>query len=151
EATARSNTRSDEDVLRESWTCRARPSDHIDSCTRRPMKTPDSPEVVVDPIAAAERPRRNFLTEAGALLVGGLAGLVPAAGGESSFIKPVPSAVKARQRPSGSDDDGYYQVASLDALSKSPQAFKIIADRKDAWNTFPNEAIGAVFLQRGEG
>jgi Rieske Fe-S protein len=42
-------------------------------------------------------------------------------------------------------------VATIDSLTTTPQVFKIIADRKDAWNTFPKDAIGAVYLTRMEG
>jgi menaquinol-cytochrome c reductase iron-sulfur subunit len=96
----------------------------------------------------SEPPRRSFLTRALALLLGGVAGLVPLAAGLASFLNPLRKSVQAKQRPTGSDADGYYKAAPLEAISEIPQAFKIIADRKDAWNVFPKEAIGAVYLQR---
>lgn len=113
---------------------------------------PGNPNPASEPPHASSAPRRNFLTEVLAWCVGSIVALVPAVVGVLSFLNPLRSSVKARQRPSGSDADGFYQVTSVDALPTTPQAFKIIADRKDAWNTFPNEAIGAVFLQRaGDG
>ncbi len=99
-------------------------------------------------IAGLPDPRRGFIKQCLAIMVGGLVGLVPIAVGVATFLNPLRKSVKAKQRPSGSDADGYYKVASLDALSNVPQAFKIVADGKDAWNTYPREAIGAVFLQQ---
>jgi menaquinol-cytochrome c reductase iron-sulfur subunit len=42
------------------------------------------------------------------------------------------------------------RVASLDSLAVGgpPQRFPVIADRRDAWNCFPSDVIGAVFLRR---
>jgi menaquinol-cytochrome c reductase iron-sulfur subunit len=44
----------------------------------------------------------------------------------------------------------FRRVASLDMLPEdgTPQKVSIVADRTDAWNRFPNEPIGAVFLRR---
>jgi Rieske Fe-S protein len=45
---------------------------------------------------------------------------------------------------------GFIRVTSLEAVPEdgSPQKFPVIADRTDAWNFFPNEPIGAVYLRR---
>jgi menaquinol-cytochrome c reductase iron-sulfur subunit len=83
-----------------------------------------------------------------AIVIGGLVGIVPAAVGLATFLNPLRKTVKEKQRPTGSDAEGFYRVATLDSLSEIPQSYKIIADRKDAWNTFPKDAIGAVFLSR---
>jgi Rieske Fe-S protein len=96
----------------------------------------------------AGEPRRGFVAKLAAIVIGGLVGIVPAAVGLATFLNPLRSKVKERQRPSGSDAEGYYRVTTFDSLSEAPQAFKIIADRKDAWNTYPQDAIGAVYLQR---
>lgn len=93
-------------------------------------------------------PRRGFVTQLTAIVVGGLVGIFPAAVGLATFLNPLRKSAKQQQAPSGSDTEGYYKVTTLDSLSGVPQAFKIIADRKDAWNTFPKDAIGAVFLSR---
>ena len=95
-------------------------------------------------------PRRGFVTQLTAIVIGVLVGVVPAIVGLATFLNPLRKSVKAKQRPSGSDLDGYYRVTTFDSLSDIPQAYKIIADRKDAWNTFPKDAIGAVFLSRVE-
>ncbi|MBI3861640.1 MAG: Rieske 2Fe-2S domain-containing protein [Planctomycetia bacterium] len=99
---------------------------------------------------APPQPRRGFFTQAAAVVVGAVAGLVPLAVGLATFINPLRRSVRSKQRPSGSDAQGFYKVTTLDALSAIPQAFKIIADRKDAWNTFPKDAIGTVYLSRLE-
>ena len=106
---------------------------------------PPAPDYLTPP-----EPRRNFFAQLAAVLVGGLAGLVPMAAGLATFLNPLRKSVKAKLQPSGSTN-GFYKVASLDSLSETPQAFKIIADRKDAWNTFPKDAIGTVYLTRTSG
>jgi menaquinol-cytochrome c reductase iron-sulfur subunit len=93
-------------------------------------------------------PRRGFFKQFLAVVIGGVVGLVPAAVGLVTFFNPLRKSVKEKQSPGGSDVDGFYKVAPLDSLSDAPQVYKIIADRKDAWNTFRNEAIGPVYLQR---
>ena len=93
-------------------------------------------------------PRRGFVTQLTAIVIGGLVGVVPAAVGLATFLNPLRKSVKEKQRPTGSDFEGYYQVTTFESLSEIPQSYKIIADRKDAWNTFPKDAIGAVFLSR---
>lgn len=102
---------------------------------------PPAPDYLTPPA-----PRRNFLAQFAAAVIGGAAGLVPVAVGLATFLNPLRKSVKAKLKPEGSDGEGYYKVATLDSLSATPQAFKIIADRKDAWNTFPKDAIGSVFL-----
>jgi Rieske Fe-S protein len=93
-------------------------------------------------------PRRNFFVQFLAVVIGGVVGLVPVIVGVATFLNPLRKTVKEKQRATGSDDQGFYKVVPLTALTQTPQALKIIADRKDAWNTFPKEAIGAIYLQR---
>jgi Rieske Fe-S protein len=102
-------------------------------------------------ISTPSAPRRGFLKQSLAVVIGSLVGLVPAAVGLATFLNPLRKSVKEKQQPTGSDSEGYYRVAPVNSLSATPQAFKIIASRKDAWNTFPEEAIGAVFLSRVSG
>src|SRR5260221_7349883 len=93
-------------------------------------------------------PRRGFVAQMTAIVIGGLVGVVPAAVGLATFLNPLRKSTQDKQRPSGSDAEGYYRVTTYDSLTAIPQAYKIIADRKDAWNTFLKDAIGAVFLSR---
>ena len=108
---------------------------------------PDSGRPEPDVFSPVE-PRRGFITQLTAVVVGGLVGVFPAAVGLATFLNPLRKSAKEKQSPTGSDAEGYYRVTTLDSLSAVPQAYKIIADRKDAWNTFPKDAIGAVFLSR---
>jgi len=50
------------------------------------------------------------------------------------------------------EEGRFIKVASLSALPEdgTPRRFPVVADRNDAWNHFPNESIGAVFLRRTE-
>src|SRR5437870_4687277 len=99
-------------------------------------------------VLSSLEPRRGFVAQLTAIVIGGLVGVVPGAVGLATFLNPLRKCVKEKQRPSGSDAEGYYRVTTFESLSDVPQAYKIIADRKDAWNTFPQDAIGAVFLSR---
>jgi menaquinol-cytochrome c reductase iron-sulfur subunit len=85
--------------------------------------------------------RRGFLGQAIAVLCGGVAMLVPAAAGIAAFLNPL------RQK---SQSGQFMRLAALDVLPEdgTPQKVSVIADRTDAWNRYPREAIGAVFLRR---
>ena len=85
--------------------------------------------------------RRGFFGQAAAVLCGGVALLVPAAAGVAAFLNPL------RQK---SQSGQFMRLASLDVLPEdgTPQKVPVIADRTDAWNRFPAEPIGAVFLRR---
>lgn len=85
--------------------------------------------------------RRGFLGQAAAVLCGGVALLVPAAVGVVSFLNPL------RQK---SQSGQFMRLASLAVLPEdgTPQKVPVVADRTDAWNTYPAEPIGAVFLRR---
>ena len=85
--------------------------------------------------------RRGFLAKTAALLAGGVALVTPAAVGIVSFLNPL------RQK---SQAGGFVKLATLDTLPEdgTPRKFPVIADRTDAWNLFPSEPIGAVYLRR---
>ncbi|MGD0519284.1 MAG: Rieske (2Fe-2S) protein [Thermoguttaceae bacterium] len=85
--------------------------------------------------------RRGFLAKITALLAGAAALATPAAVGIWAFFNPL------RQKGLSG---GFIRVTNLAAVPEdgSPQKFPIIADRTDAWNFFPNEPIGAVYLRR---
>ena len=88
--------------------------------------------------------RRGFLGRAAAIVCGAVALLVPAATGIVAFLNPL------RQK---SQSGQFLRLASLDVLREdgTPQKMPVIADRSDAWNRFPAEPIGAVFLRRSGG
>ena len=85
--------------------------------------------------------RRGFIAGAVALVCGGAALLIPAAVGVAAFLNPL------RQK---SQSGQFMRLAALDVLSDdgTPRKVPVIADRTDAWNTYPAEPIGAVFLRR---
>ncbi len=94
-----------------------------------------------------EIPRRSFATKAAAILAGSVAGLAPilAAFGflSSPLIKPDGGIV-------GSDDGFLPLNIGPDALPAdgTPMSFKVVADMVDAWNFFPDQEIGSVWLRR---
>jgi Rieske Fe-S protein len=87
---------------------------------------------------------RRFFVKAAAVLVGGLVAVFPFAVGLKVFFDPL-----RRQRK----DSGVIRVAPLSAVpdDEVPRLFSIMAERVDAWNRFPNQAVGAVFLIRKKG
>ena len=96
------------------------------------MTTPSSP---------APDDRRGFLAKLLALGLGAAALAVPTF--RPWRLSSIPGGKRARRA-------SWIRVASLDALPVGgpPQRFPVIADRSDAWNRYPDEAIGAVFLCR---
>jgi menaquinol-cytochrome c reductase iron-sulfur subunit len=85
--------------------------------------------------------RRGVMVKMIAILAGSAALLTPAAVGIVAFLNPL------RQK---SHTGGFIRLTTLDAVPEdgTPQKFSIIADRTDAWNFFPNEPVGAVYLRR---
>jgi menaquinol-cytochrome c reductase iron-sulfur subunit len=85
--------------------------------------------------------RRGFIGQTLAVLCGGAALLTPAVVGLLAALNPL------RQKSQGGQ---FMRLASLDALPENgaPQKVPVIADRSDAWNRYPAEPIGAVFLRR---
>ena len=90
------------------------------------------------------RNRRGFVADAMAVLCGAAALLVPAAVGLLAALNPL------RQK---SQSGQLMRLASLDLLPEdgTPRKVAVIADRTDAWNRYPAEPIGAVFLRRSGG
>jgi len=87
-------------------------------------------------------PRRGFLTQFLAIVIGGIAGLFPLIVGLLVFFDPL----RSRRKEGG---EGFVKVAALDALLVGkPRRVTVYDDRIDAWNLFPKEPIGVVFLLR---
>lgn len=86
-------------------------------------------------------PRRSFLARLGAIIVGGLAGLIPVAAGAAALLDPLRR---------GGREAGMVRVTRLSALpvDGSPKKFTVQADRTDAWATYANTPVGAVYLRR---
>lgn len=102
------------------------------------MSNPSSPYCCCsrkEPVGAEHR--RGFL----GLLCALCALAVPTLVGIVSFLNPL------RQK---SQSGEFLKLATLETLPDdgTPRKVPVIADREDAWNSFPAEPIGAVFLRR---
>jgi len=86
--------------------------------------------------------RRQFITKAAAMVCGGAATLVPVTAGLMTVMDPL--------RRGAATGHSFQRVANLSSLPDdgTPRRFEIIAGRVDAWNRFPNVAVGAIFLRR---
>ena len=86
--------------------------------------------------------RRGFVKKAAAVLLGGILSLFAPLTGLVVFLDPL-----WRRGRQGED---FIRITSLDNLSKDgvPRRFSVYSDKVDAWNSFPNTPVGAVFLRR---
>jgi Rieske Fe-S protein len=86
--------------------------------------------------------RRGFFTKVAAILLGGIAMLIPSAAGLTVLLDPL------RRKSKGNVQ--FLRVTTLDAVpvDGSPRKFPVVSDRVDAWSKFPKTPIGAVYLQR---
>jgi Rieske Fe-S protein len=94
-----------------------------------------------EPSTATVEPRRGFVAKATALVLGALAYAGPALAGLAAFFHPWGQKGQAGQ---------FVRLATLDALPEdgTPRKFAVVMDRTDAWNRFPKEPVGAVYLRR---
>lgn len=85
--------------------------------------------------------RRTFLTRAAAIVAGGVAALAPLAAGLAAFLDPLRRSA---------EDRGLVRVTRLSVLPPDgqPRKFTIRADRQDAWTTYQDTPVGAVYLRR---
>ena len=85
--------------------------------------------------------RRDFITKATAVVVGGTLTVVPAIAGLCVLFDPL-----RRKSESGAS----VLVTNLNSLPENgePRKFSVLATRVDAWNRTPNVPVGAVYLQR---
>jgi menaquinol-cytochrome c reductase iron-sulfur subunit len=86
-------------------------------------------------------PRRSFLTAMGAVAAAGLAGVAPVLAGIATLLDPL-----RRTR----DDQPMVLVTKLAVVPDDgiPRKFTVTADRVDAWTTYQNTPVGAVYLTR---
>jgi Rieske Fe-S protein len=101
-----------------------------------------------DFLAVPPEPRRGFVKQFLTVVTGAVVTLVPLAAGLAVFLDPLR---KRRKKGSkGQDEEGFIRVAALDGLllGGAPRKFSVIDDRSDAWNLFPQESIGLIFLLR---
>jgi len=87
--------------------------------------------------------RRTFVTAVVAVVAGAVALLTPLVAGVVSFLSPLfkrADSTKVRiTLLSQVPDDGL------------PRYFPVVTDREDAWNRYPNQRVGAVYLVREPG
>lgn len=85
--------------------------------------------------------RREFISKAAAVVIGGSIAAVPAVAGLCVFLDPL-----RRESEAGAS----VLVANLNSLPENgePRKFPVLATRVDVWNRTPNVPIGAVYLQR---
>lgn len=95
-----------------------------------------------------DEPRRGFMKKAAAIVAGAITGLVPLVTGALVFLDPLRG--RKRKGAEASEDEGFLKVATLDGLlvGGAPRRYVVVDDRTDAWNLFPQESIGAVYLTR---
>ena len=101
--------------------------------------------------------RRNFFWALIAIVAGGIVGIVPLAVGLYTFLltpfqkKQPPLNFQADNNDAEANNE--YFVALLEAIPENgmPRRFEIVADRVDAWNFIPGQAIGAIFLSQQKG
>ncbi|HEV8607352.1 MAG TPA: Rieske 2Fe-2S domain-containing protein [Tepidisphaeraceae bacterium] len=90
-----------------------------------------------------EDERRNFLKKVLAVTAGLIVVLIPSAAGLIVLLDPL------RRKTNKAD---FLPVTNLDALPDDdlPHPFQVVADRRDAWNLYPAQRIGAVYLRRNK-
>lgn len=107
------------------------------------LTTPHSP-IMQSPAAPPPEstPRRRFFKQFLTGLLTAIAGLVPALAGLAVIFDPL----KRR----GTGPGAALLVTRLPSLPPDgvPRRFRIFSDRVDAWNTYKNIPVGAVFLRR---
>lgn len=99
------------------------------------------------PVVGGTRPtssddsRRGFAAKVAAVFIGVTAFAGPVAAAVVSFLNPL------RLKGQGGR---FFFLTTVESLPEdgTPRRFPVIADRVDAWNTYPNDPIGAVLLRR---
>jgi menaquinol-cytochrome c reductase iron-sulfur subunit len=93
------------------------------------------------PNASSQTDRREFISKAASIVIGGSLVVAPAVGGLCLLLDPLRR-----------DSEGVASVlvATLNSLPENgePRKFSVLATRVDVWNRTPNVPVGAVYLQR---
>ena len=105
---------------------------------------PDANAKPAAPAATGDSGRRGFLVRASAVVIGGIITLFPFAAGLFVFADPW------RRAASGAR---LIKVATLDDVPDdgNPRRFTVVENQVDAWNYYPNQPVGAVYLRRTKG
>jgi len=104
----------------------------------------------------SNEPRRNFIVEVAAVVIGGIVSLCGLASGVFVFLDPIsrkPRIPEKYRKKEGAYGNDFIFIASLAALPDDgvPRRFPVITNKIDAWNFMPNQAIGSVYLRREKG
>lgn len=93
------------------------------------------------PDAPPPNDRRDFISKAAAVAIGGSLVVLPAVAGLCVVLDPL-----RRKSEAGAS----VLVANLNSLPENgePRKFAVLATKVDAWNRTPNVPVGAVYLQR---
>ncbi len=83
--------------------------------------------------------RRGFLARLVALVLGAAAYLTPVVAALATFLNPLRQKGQAGQ---------FIRLASLETLDSTPRKVAVIMDRTDAWNLYPKQPVGAVWLRK---
>lgn len=107
--------------------------------------------------AADGQPRRNFLVEFLAGAIGLIVGAVPAIAGGLFFLHPLfkgqDEDAVASSRPDAPEKDAEGRLktsVTLESLPAdgTPVRLKMLDDIIDAWNLFPNQEIGSIWIRK---
>ncbi len=109
----------------------------------KPTSAPSDESGSVSPGDAGEN-RRDFGTKLLAGLVGAVVMFVPLVSGILFLLDPL------LRKKAGSTGDGYLFVTNLTALPTdgTPARFPVIRDRVDAWNLYPRQPVGGIYLRK---
>jgi menaquinol-cytochrome c reductase iron-sulfur subunit len=105
--------------------------------------------VSLSSLATGEPTRRSFLYKAFTATIGAVVGIFPLAAGVLFFLDPLRKRKLVGEKSEGRE--GFIKVGSLESVPKdgSPTRFPVIvARREDAWTTYLNVPIGAVYVRR---
>jgi menaquinol-cytochrome c reductase iron-sulfur subunit len=113
---------------------------------------PARQESAVPAPVVSTAPRRQFFTKLVAFFTGGLILGVPVAAGIGFLLDPL-LRKKGRGSTGGQalrDEQGFLRVATLASLPDDgrPKIFTVYDDVVDAWNRFPGQPVGRVFLRK---
>jgi menaquinol-cytochrome c reductase iron-sulfur subunit len=84
--------------------------------------------------------RRSFIAALAAIVTGAIAVLTPLLAGVVTFLSPL---FRNRKSPT-------VRIALLSQVPDDgmPRYFPVVTDREDAWNRYPQQRVGAVYLVR---